>query len=336
MREEILDGRLDFPGNALFEKYPEQEKLIKQFWKAIWFNYLNDNETNGLRWYEELGIKLYNDLVRRLSHHGWVTSNSLPGRKWASVELNTDKLLEFVGPDELQNVKAEYKYSKYLLGFDEATLSTSVRQNGEVKYTGLVREGFRDAGNTQFGYDMKMLAKYEDSVVKNLTKSMDKIRHLYPEMKSTSSSYDEVSAGIYEWHKDNELELFTTGDSVSDSRGRAISSSLSKVTNPISSKDFRSCLVITYQENVLKKLMKVLAVSIMATTVSGCASVATPNFYNGDYYMAGDDNCKRISVKAPYTIYCHTEDGTVTGYRRAMTQQQIDMYMHKKAMKKLN
>ena len=246
MREEILEGKLSFPGSVIFEKYPEQENDIKRFWKAVWYNYLNDNETNGLKWYDELGIKLYNDVIRRLCHHGWVTSHSLTGRKWASVELNKDKLLEYVTEDELEGIKAEYKYSKYLLGFDSATLCTSVRQNGEIKFTGLVRKGFRDAGNTQFGFDMKALAKYEDAVIKNLTKSMDKIRHMYPEMKSTSSSYDEVSTGIYEWHKDNELELFTTGDSISDSRGRAISSSLGKVTNPISSKDFRSALVITY------------------------------------------------------------------------------------------
>jgi hypothetical protein len=102
------------------------------------------------------------------------------------------------------------------------------------------------AGETQFGFDMDMLAKYEDAVVKNLTKSMDKIRHMYPEMKSSTSSYDSVSTGIYDWHKANPLEVFTTGENINDSRGRAISSALGKVTNPISSKDFRSALVITY------------------------------------------------------------------------------------------
>ena len=249
MREFILDGDLPFPGEAIFEMYPAKEKDIRRFWKALWYNYLNDNETNGLRWYDELGIKLYNDLIRRLCHHGWVTSNSLPGRKWASVTLNNDKLLDFVTEDEIEDVKADYKYFKYLLGFEESTLSTSVRQNGDIKSTGLVREGFRDAGNSQFGFDMEMLSKYENAVVSNLTKSMDKIRHMYPEMRSTSSSYDKVAVGIYEWHKVNEREVFTTGDSISDSRGRAISSALGKVTNPISSKDFRSCLVITYDED---------------------------------------------------------------------------------------
>ena len=248
MRNEILNGKLPFPGNALFEEYPEQEKDIRRFWKTIWYNYLNNNETNGLRWYEELGIKLYNDVIRRLSHHGWVVSNSLSGRKWASVVLNTDKLLEFVTEDELETVKAEYKYEMYILGLDDSTLSTAVRQNGETKYTGLERTGFRDAGSTQFGFDMSALSKYEDAVIKNLTKSMDKIRHLYPEMKSTISSYDEVSVGIYEWHKRNDLEVFTTGENINDSRGRAISSCLSKVANPIANKDFRSALIITYPE----------------------------------------------------------------------------------------
>jgi hypothetical protein len=246
MRNEILEGKLSYPGSAIFDKYPDQEKDIQLFWQAIWFNFLNNNDTNGLHWYEKLGKTLYNDLIRRLSHSGWVTSNSLSGRKWASVEIVVDKLIEFVTQDELEIVKANYKYSKYLLGFDLATKSNKVRQNGKTKFTGLVREGFRDAGNTQFGYDMKTLSKYEDAVTKNLTKSMDKIRHMYPEMKNTISSYDSVSVGIYDWHKQNELEVFTTGENLNDSRGRAISNSLSKIANPISSKDFRASLVITY------------------------------------------------------------------------------------------
>ncbi len=246
IRSELLEGRLIFPGGKMFEQYPEQEKLIKRFWKVLFLNYLNDNATNALKWYEELGAKLYNDLVRRLSHHGWVVSNSLTGRKWADVELCTKKLLEFLTKEELEEVKAEYKYERYILSFEKSTKSTEVRQNGEVKSTGLERKGFMDAGNTQFGFDTDMLAKYEGAVVKNLTKSMDKVRHMYPEMKTTDSSYDEVSKGIYDWHIRNGLEVFTTGENINDSRGRAISSCLSKVFNPISNKDARACLVITY------------------------------------------------------------------------------------------
>ncbi len=247
MRDLLLQGQLHYPGSAIFEDYPEQESDINNFWNTVWYNYLNDNETNGIYWYERLGIKLYNDIVRRLSTHGWVISDSNPGRKWASVWINEDKLLEIVTPDELEEIKANYKYLKYVLDFTKATKSTAVRQNGKTKKTGLVREGFRDAGNTQFGYDMASINKYEDAAKLNLTKSMDKIRHMYPEMKSSESAYDSVSVGIYDWHKANEFELFTTGDSINDSRGRAISQCLGKVFNPISSKDARASLVITYE-----------------------------------------------------------------------------------------
>lgn len=248
MRDELLNGRLDYPGAKLLEAYPGKEEEIHKFWKAIWLNFLNDTSTNGIHWYERLGIKLYNDMIRRLSHHGWVTSSAVSSRKWADVEINTDKLYEFVSPDELQSIKAKYKYTKYTLDRTEAKASRLVRQNNKTKRTGLVRTGFRDAGNTQFGYDMAALNKYEQAVKLNLTKAMDKVRIDYPEMKSTTSSYDTVSVGIYDYHFDNQLETYTTGENINDSRGRAISQCLKKVANPISSKDFRAALVITYED----------------------------------------------------------------------------------------
>lgn len=246
MKEQILNGELPYPGSKIFEDYPEQEKLIKNFWNTIWFNYLNDNETNGIHWYEKLGIKLYNDVVKRASNNKWLYSYSLTGRKWLSVKLNELKLLEFVSPDELQKVKEDFKYKKYTLSFNEANRTSLTKLNGKIQYTGLVREGFAMAGNTQFGYDMKMLDKYENAVKLNLTKSMDKIRKFYPEMKTTGDSYDAVSIGIYGYHRNNLGEIYTTGENINDSRGRAISNCLSKVANPIGNKDFRASLIITY------------------------------------------------------------------------------------------
>lgn len=248
MREELLNGKLPFPGKAILELYEEEAKEMVSFWDAIWKNYLRKQDTNGIFWYEKLGRVPYNALVRALCQHGWITSNSLPGRKWASVELNTDKLLEFVTVDELQQIKANHQYQKYLLDFKQPRAATLVRQNGKTKRTGLVRTGFRDAGATQFGYDMTKLKEYETAVKLNLTKSMDKIRNDYPEMQCDSASYDNVSCGIFDWHSENELEVFTTGENLNDSRGRAISQCLKKVANPISMKDFRSALVITYEE----------------------------------------------------------------------------------------
>lgn len=248
MREELLEGRLEYPGSAMLIKYEDKAGDILAFWNAIWNNYLRKQDTNGLFWYEKLGNTVFNELIRALAHHGWITSNCLTGRKWASIELNTDKLLEYVTVDELQEIKTKYQYQKYLLDCRTARASKLVRQNGKTKRTGLVRTGFRDAGNTQFGYDMAKLSKYEAPVKQNLTKSMDKIRKDYPEMQCDSTSYDNVSCGIFDYHADNAYEVFSTGDSISDSRGRAISQCLKKVANPISMKDFRAALIITYEE----------------------------------------------------------------------------------------
>jgi hypothetical protein len=246
MREEIMEGELGYPGFAILIRYPEQMSDIRAFWRAIWLNYLAGNDTNGIRWYDELGGKLYNELVVALSNHGWIVSNTLTGRKWISVQLKSDKLLEFVTTQELVTTRVLYKYKKYLLDCRESSASELVRQNGRTKRTGLVRKGFRDAGNTQFGYDMAKLGEYEVAVKANLTKSMDKIRAYYKEMESEEFSYDEVSTGIYDWHADNQYETFTPGENISDARGRAISNVVRKIANPISSKDFRAALVITY------------------------------------------------------------------------------------------
>jgi hypothetical protein len=246
MREAMLLGTLEYPGSTVFEKFPEHTHAINAFWSAIWGNYLRGDETNGLKWYGELGCSCYNYVVRSLDIAGWLASSSLPGRKWASVKLLDDNLLGAVSPDELQEIKAEYMYDRYLLECNASSACMLVRQNGKTRRTGLVREGFRDAGNTQFGYDMEALQVHEEAVKLNLTKSMDKIRKDYPDMKSTSSTYDQVSVGIYDWHYRHHNRTFTTGDSISDSRGRAISSALRKVANPIGNKDFRSALVITY------------------------------------------------------------------------------------------
>lgn len=247
MREALLQGELPYPGSALLIKYKDQKQDILAFWNAVWLNFLNDQETNGLSWYEKLGCKLYNQLVRGLSHHGWIVSNSLTGRRWASAELNPDRLLEFITEEELLVIKENYKYKKYLLTCEDSTCSELVRQNSLTRKTGLVRKGFRDAGRTQFGYDMASLDSYRKPVTLNITKSMDKIRAMYPEMKADQTTYDNVCTGIYSWHSINYDEVFTTGNNINDSRGRAISNALTKVMNPISLKDARAALVITYE-----------------------------------------------------------------------------------------
>ena len=99
------------------------------------------------------------------------------------------------------------------------------------------------AGNTRFSYDQAHMEKYADVIQQNLTKSMDKIAEFYPELRHDRASYDTISCDILEYHIESNT-TYTRGDNYNDSRGRAISSSLGKVANPISCKDFRALLVI--------------------------------------------------------------------------------------------
>jgi hypothetical protein len=87
------------------------------------------------------------------------------------------------------------------------------------------------------------MLEYRDVIQKNLTKSMDKIAELCPNLRHDSASYDTISVEILEYYLDSN-DTYTRGNNYNDSRGRAISESLSKVGNPISCKDFRALIVL--------------------------------------------------------------------------------------------
>ncbi|MFQ6238265.1 hypothetical protein [Sinorhizobium meliloti] len=59
--------------------------------------------------------------------------------------------------------------------------------------------------------------------------------------------------------------------------------------------------------------------------LAGCETAA-PNFYNGKYYMAGDANCKTMRQYGPDRIMCTDAKGQNTGWRPAMTDQELFVY----------
>ena len=69
----------------------------------------------------------------------------------------------------------------------------------------------------------------------------------------------------------------------------------------------------------------------MAIILGGCAS-AMPNFFNGRYYMAGDSSCVSGRVISESRMMCINSDGEETGYRDALTDQQLQMYRHDQQM----
>jgi hypothetical protein len=77
--------------------------------------------------------------------------------------------------------------------------------------------------------------------------------------------------------------------------------------------------------------MKKFIIVWLTIFLCGCAS-AMPNLVNGKYYMGGDSSCSRYRALSESRIMCIDKDGNETGYRDAMTDQQLQMYQHNQQM----
>ena len=77
--------------------------------------------------------------------------------------------------------------------------------------------------------------------------------------------------------------------------------------------------------------MRVVVIIAAAFMASACATSAAPNFFNGQYYLAGDSNCKTMNSYTPTTIRCMDSKGNFTGYRSAMTAMDLQYYYSQQA-----
>ena len=247
MKEQLLAGKLDLPNYQAFVSAigPEMANLADKLFQALWYQYLKDKGTiNSTYWSSRFNNPfVFNQVIMSLSKAGWLISHAIPARNWAEMHINEDKLLEFVTQDDLEQIRAFNKHRQYLPNHELSTIDNLTRINGKSKSTGLIRTGFLKAGNSQYRYDTQMMQDYSLIIQANLTKSMDKIAQLHPNMRHDRASYDTISIEIFD-HLVQSNETYTRGNNYSDSRGRAISSALSKVANPISCKDMRSLLII--------------------------------------------------------------------------------------------
>jgi hypothetical protein len=79
----------------------------------------------------------------------------------------------------------------------------------------------------------------------------------------------------------------------------------------------------------MKKGITGLMLAVGMLLLSGCttyaprASVASPQFVGGHYYMAGDSNCVRGVPDADADLACYDENGSFTGRRSPMAPGQL-------------
>ncbi|MDP9414448.1 MAG: hypothetical protein M3Q08_10255 [Pseudomonadota bacterium] len=76
------------------------------------------------------------------------------------------------------------------------------------------------------------------------------------------------------------------------------------------------------------RIMKKMGLLLLTAPLAACASGSgpAPNFYNGNYYLAGDSNCKRVEIFTETRIRCYNSKNQLTGYRDAMTPEAMQMY----------
>ena len=247
MRDILLTGDIELPSWDLFETHfgEDYANLAESMIKSLLNHYIkNKGTTSTLYWAERFSNpKVFNQILKIMSDNQWIVVSTIPERHWSEIAINEDKLLEYLSPDELVNVRKQFKFAKYIPCFNIKDRSNLVKQGKSIKQTGLVREGLAKSANTQFYYDTEMLARYADTIITNTNKGMRKCRELMPDMVHDEASYDEIATGIVN-NLVKQPFLMTMEGNISDSRGRAIKGALKKVANPIGYKDFRALLTI--------------------------------------------------------------------------------------------
>jgi hypothetical protein len=79
----------------------------------------------------------------------------------------------------------------------------------------------------------------------------------------------------------------------------------------------------------------IMAASLVtAVAMSGCTTSASPTLVNGRYYWAGDPACVRGAILSPTRIFCADAKGKKTGYRDAMSDQELYMYQMQVAQRR--
>lgn len=73
--------------------------------------------------------------------------------------------------------------------------------------------------------------------------------------------------------------------------------------------------------------MKKLFLVPLSILIFGCAATKpAPNYINGYYYMAGDAQCAKAKVVAYKKIVCADKNGNETGYRYAMSKEDVQLW----------
>lgn len=249
MREHILQGSLPLPGYEKFEEtiYNEVLGTLQSMWQSMWRHYCaNKSSTSTVFWTEQAGpgkTALFLGAIKNLFRSDWIELKTT--ENYSSINIKESKLLEFVTMEELEQVRLEFRVSRYLPIVDTTNQNglAAVYANGIRTTRKLSRPGMEIGAKSVFQLDRNAILNNYEAILPEVTKGMDKVFLDYPELKSDGANYREVSEEVLKYLALEE-HSFNMGINNVDSRGRAIKSGLSKVMNPIGFKVARALLII--------------------------------------------------------------------------------------------
>jgi hypothetical protein len=83
-------------------------------------------------------------------------------------------------------------------------------------------------------------------------------------------------------------------------------------------------------------IVKRIVLAVVALGLTACASDPTPQIVNGRYYMMGDAVCARYTPMSSTRIMCHDKNGAQQGYRDAIPNETMQIYLQQQALNSQN
>lgn len=190
--------------------------------------------------------RIHNIALKVLSDSGWFTVVTRPMSNWSEAYLNETKLLEYVPKAQLDQVRTFEKFADYKLTFHDVNQdmgASRTKVQGEIRETGLIRNGFAKAGKVPFRFDTKTMDEFEYVVKDAVNKGIDKMINLYPQIVKDHANYKELGSEIVDYYISHNF-TYNAGPRTNDPRGRDNSGYLNRIGNPVGFKVMRSLLVI--------------------------------------------------------------------------------------------
>ena len=235
----------------ILETTPEANKIFadlennQQLLNALEWHWVNGNNSmSSPYWSDKIGSDMLVKFTYAMSKAGWLVSYANPRAKWGEFHLDQKRIDKEFTAEEQLTYRTKARIKKYSMRYKENFAEDMVKTATGIKATGLIRKGFAKCSNLPFKLDVAPMAKYYDAILLNLTKSMDKVMVKHPTISNDTANYAVISKELLDYYIFNEDTIYNLEGNTSDSRGRAIYNGLKRVGNPISNKDFRSCMVV--------------------------------------------------------------------------------------------